>query len=612
MILKYRKFGVSNLLLSLSHIVMESLLDRTVKYLVEESHKTRGMSQHLAHMDSTEKLRLLQQLLCIRSPEIPLPPDITQGVDGILAHQLAHRNLVSTHSIPTFATAISSQSSQSPLKIKLWRGDITTLRDVTAITNAANAQMLGCFQPTHRCIDNVIHAWAGPRLRQECYDAMSARGSEIPTGHAVATSAYNLPCEYIIHTVGPQLERGMQPTSVERQQLRLCYTSVLDEVDRLPKSSKNTDKSVAFCAISTGLFAFPARLAAEIAIEAVAAWIDGHPDTSITEIVFVAFKEADEEIYAAHLSRARLRWTIHANHPTPPLSFSCGSLAQARRHLLDADTIVVTAGAGMSAAIGLDYTSTKLFKQHFPTFLQYGFTCLYDVFGFAWPSERERWSYYFTHLELVRKWPKSSLYADLVAWLQRFGANAHVRTSNADGLFAANGWSEDRISTPQGQYAVLQCMAKCTPDSYWPAAPYQKVARKYMDTKTQRLTDDAAIPTCRNCGGDMSICVRAADWFNEKPYGEGEARWRKLWRETRGRGGTTTILEIGVGMNTPGVIRWPNEDRVREADGKVRLVRLGLGLHANVPWDLEDRGLATYIDGDVRDTLPMLLRSTGD
>ena len=609
----YRGFRVANQLFFLAHTTMQSLLDRTVKFLVEESYKMRRMSQHLAHMDSTEKLRLLQQLLCIRSPAFPLPIDISQDVDTILAYQRAHRNIVSTNSIPTFATAIASHSKQSSIKIKLWRGDITTLKDVTAITNAANSQMLGCFQPTHRCIDNVIHSWAGPQLRQECYDTMSARGSDLPTGHAVATSAYNLPCQHVIHTVGPQLERGVEPTSAERQQLHQCYNSVLEEVDKLPKDSKVPDKSIAFCGISTGLFAFPARLATEIAINAVAAWINGHPDTEITEIVFVTFKESDDEIYATYLSRARPKWTIHANPtPTYPLSFSCGSLRQARHHLLDAETIIVTAGAGMSAAIGLDYTSTRLFKEHFPKFLQYGFTCLYDVFGVDWPSESERWSYLFNHLEMVRKWPKSELYTELIAWMKRFGTNAHVRTSNADGFFIVNGWEENMISTPQGQYAVLQCMAKCTPHSYWPAAPYQEVARTYMDPKTQRLTDDAAIPRCRNCGGDMSICVRAANWFNEKPYSEGEARWRKFRHETLIRGGSTTILEIGVGMNTPGVIRWPNEDLVRESNGKVKLVRLGLGLHSNVPWDLEDKELATYVDGDIKDTLPMLLRSTTD
>ncbi|PVH98306.1 hypothetical protein DM02DRAFT_643647 [Periconia macrospinosa] len=453
----------------------------------------RGMSQHLEHMDSTEKLQLLQQLLCVRSPEFPLPIDISQDINKILAYTRDHRILVSADSIPT-------------------RNSITIRK------------------PTHRRIENVIHSWAGPQLRQECYDVMRARGSDLPTGHAVTTSAYNLPFSL-------QLDRGAKSASIERQQLQQCYSSVLNEIDRLPADSKSGGKSVALCGISTGLFAFLAILAAELTIDAIAAWIN------------------------------------------------------ARNYLLNAETVIVTASAGMSAAIGLDYTSPNLFQEHFPTFFQYGFTCLYDVFG----------SYYFTHLELIRKWPKSALYAELLTWLKRFGENAHVRTLNADGLFVANRWGGDIISTPQGQYA-----------SYWPSAPYMDVARGYMDPETQRLTDEGAIPRCLSCGGDMSICVRAAGWFNEKPYSEGEAWWRRFCQEALGREGRMVILEIRLGMNTPGVIRWPNEDLVRESDGKVRLVRLVLGLHANVPLDLEYEGLATYVDGDMKDTLRLLLKNTND
>ena len=84
----------------------------------------------------------------------------------------------------------------------LWQGDITRLA-CDAIVNAANSQMLGCFQPCHSCIDNAIHTYAGVQLRLECAELMRKQGHEEPTGSAKITSAYNLSSNYVMHTVGP-------------------------------------------------------------------------------------------------------------------------------------------------------------------------------------------------------------------------------------------------------------------------------------------------------------------------------------------------------------------------------------------------------------------------
>ncbi|KAJ4293082.1 hypothetical protein N0V90_008364 [Kalmusia sp. IMI 367209] len=467
--------------------------------------------------------------------------------------------------------------------------------------------MLGCFQPTHKCIDNVIHSWAGPRLRQECFEIASKRAAGLPVGDAVTTQAYCLPCDYVIHTVGPQLQRGSEPNDVERQQLNQCYVSILEEADRLPESKEG--KSVALCGISTGLFAFPAELAASIAVDTVAAWFAHHPDATISDVVFVTYTQTDYEIYQNILNKARPTWTLHAGKPTKALSLACSTIDKARGWLAEADTVMVSAGAGLSAADGLDYTSRTLFRKHFPMFLKYGLARLYDVFGFAeWPSERDKWSYYFTHLKMVRHWPRSELYGRLIDWLDTYGDNAHVRTSNADGLFVANGWGEAKMSTPQGQYAFLQCMANCTPDSYWATRSFLDRARPLLDPETQTLRDDSVVPKCKNCGGDMFLCVRAADWFSDKPYEAGEARWKEFRRGVlNGTKGETVVLELGVGMNTPGVLKWPNEDLVRQGEGRVRLVRVALGSHAEVPWDLEEEELATSIDGDVGIALPLIL-----
>lgn len=170
--------------------------------------------------------------------------------------------------------------------IYLWRGDITRLR-CDAIVNAANSGMTGCYIPCHSCIDNCIHTYAGMQLRQECSEIMEASGGYEPAGGARITSGYNLPCDYIIHTVGPAVDDKV--TDEDRKLLASCYRSCLALAD------ENGIKSIAFCCISTGVFRFPAGEAAGIAVKTVRNY---RKETgSSIEVVFNVFKESDEKIY---------------------------------------------------------------------------------------------------------------------------------------------------------------------------------------------------------------------------------------------------------------------------------------------------------------------------
>lgn len=177
-------------------------------------------------------------------------------------------------------------------RIRLWQGDITTLA-ADAIVNAANSQMLGCWVPGHHCIDNAIHTFAGVQLRLECAHIMAAQGCEEPTGCAKITAAYNLPSRHVIHTVGP-IANG-RPTELHRAQLASCYRSCLE------LAQENNLSSIAFCCISTGVFGFPQREAAEIAVRTVGEWLD-HTGAQIT-VVFNVFSDKDYDIYNDLLSR---------------------------------------------------------------------------------------------------------------------------------------------------------------------------------------------------------------------------------------------------------------------------------------------------------------------
>ena len=187
---------------------------------------------------------------------------------------------------PVFTTVTCNLS---PVTYVLWQGDITRLC-VDAIVNAANSQMLGCFHPLHKCIDNAIHSAAGVQLREECHQLMLRQGHPEETGTAKITKAYNLPCKHVIHTVGPIIPDGI-PTAFQQEQLASCYRSIMACAD------ENRLESIAFCCISTGEFRFPNKLAAEIAVKTVKDYLLEHPNTSIKHVVFNVFKDVDKEIY---------------------------------------------------------------------------------------------------------------------------------------------------------------------------------------------------------------------------------------------------------------------------------------------------------------------------
>ena len=174
----------------------------------------------------------------------------------------------------------------------LWQGDITTLR-CDAIVNAANSGMTGCYVPNHRCIDNCIHTFAGVQLRLECAELMERQGYEEPTGRARITRAYNLPCRYVLHTVGPIITGRV--TERDRALLASCYRSCLE------LAAENGLESVAFCCISTGEFHFPNREAAGIAVGTVREFMK--KDTSVRRVIFNVFKDTDREIYSRLLCK---------------------------------------------------------------------------------------------------------------------------------------------------------------------------------------------------------------------------------------------------------------------------------------------------------------------
>jgi O-acetyl-ADP-ribose deacetylase (regulator of RNase III) len=218
-----------------------------------------------------------------------LSSQLTKVIENIAVSYNITKAITQSKSIPFIEQQYTS-SYPARNKTSLWVGDITHLK-VDAIVNAANSELLGCRQPNHACIDNIIHSAAGPRLRDDCAKIIEKQGTNEPTGNAKVTRGYALSAKYVLHTVGPQLYPGSQPTHLQKEQLKNSYRSCLDTASNVKEI-----RSIAFCAISTGVFSYPRKQAAKIALSEVAHWLTQHPHR-FDKVIFNLYSNADAEIY---------------------------------------------------------------------------------------------------------------------------------------------------------------------------------------------------------------------------------------------------------------------------------------------------------------------------
>lgn len=252
-------------------MTQDERLNYLLRYLLAE-HKEYADIREPDNL--SEKRKLLRSLINIRPP-VPASAEFLAVQNAYLQERLAERGI----------TRLGDLTPVRP-GVYLWQGDITILA-VEAIVNAANRWLLGCFVPCHGCIDNAIHTYAGVQLRLGCARVMAGQKAEEPTGRAKITKAYNLPCRYVLHTVGPIIYGAVAKT--DRERLASCYRSCLE------LAAERGLRSVAFCCISTGEFHFPNELAAQIAIRTVGDWQQKNPDK--IKVIFNVFKDGDYEIY---------------------------------------------------------------------------------------------------------------------------------------------------------------------------------------------------------------------------------------------------------------------------------------------------------------------------
>lgn len=243
--------------------------EKLINYLLNENPEYRKIR---IPSSENEQFRLYRSLVNVR-PADEISAEYLAAEDEYLRRKTAEKG-------------ITDIADLSPVEgdIYLWRGDITTLK-CGAIVNAANSGMTGCYQPCHNCIDNCIHTFAGVRLRLECAGIMEKQGFPEPTGQAKITPAYNLPCDYVIHTVGPIVQGNL--TAEHCRLLESCYRSCLEI------AVQNEIDSIAFCCISTGVFGFPKKEAAEIAVKTVRGFLKNNS----IKVIFNVFGDDDYAIY---------------------------------------------------------------------------------------------------------------------------------------------------------------------------------------------------------------------------------------------------------------------------------------------------------------------------
>ena len=244
-----------------------------------------------------EKHFIYKSLCNMRSPN-PLSQKFISTENAYLQERLKTFTLTNVNQIQPLITTHSFLSETNRIKnlknICLWKGDITKLQ-IDAIVNAGNNEGLGCFVPTHICIDNQIHSEAGTGLRLECYEYMKKINRTLLDGEAMITDGYNLPCKKVIQTVGPCLDQSQEekPTQAQIKSLGECYINCLKLL------VENNLSSIAFPAISTGLFGFPKKLATKIAISKIDDFISVSEKKykDIIKVVINVYDDGNLKIY---------------------------------------------------------------------------------------------------------------------------------------------------------------------------------------------------------------------------------------------------------------------------------------------------------------------------
>lgn len=242
-------------------------------------------------------------------------------------------------------------------------------------------------------------------------------------------------------------------------------------------------------------------------------------------------------------------------------------IEEARQVIASAEAVLVGAGAGFSTAAGLVYDGKK-FRGYFADFIaRFGITDLYTSSFYPYPSEEVRWAYWAKHVHMIRYAPPAMpLYRALLETVR--AKEYFVITTNVDGQFRKAGLSPERIFGVQGDYGLMQCRKPCHDSLY----SNEQAVSAILPAISDCSIPPQLVPVCPVCGGPMDIHVRAdASFIQDKAWYDMADRYESFVSSYACR--HIVFLELGVGFNTPTIIRYPFE-QMTYRNPKAVLIRL--------------------------------------
>jgi NAD-dependent SIR2 family protein deacetylase len=261
--------------------------------------------------------------------------------------------------------------------------------------------------------------------------------------------------------------------------------------------------------------------------------------------------------------------------------------------LAESDYILIGAGAGLSAAAGLNYQDPRVFRDWYPQFAELGYRNIWDAITHHWsPDDANRkqfWAFWATHIQKIRyDAGPAKLYLDLHRLVR--DKPHFVITTNVDGQFRKAGFDPHLMFTPQGDYGKFQCARPCRNILYDNLEMVQRMLANLDGSRLHVREED--IPRCPNCGGYLERNLRRDDHFVEAPHMEKQRDYADFFN--RSTDGKLVLLELGVGFNTPAIIRWPFE-RITAQQPHATLIRINLE-DARVPGEIAAKSIAIKQD----------------
>ena len=267
-------------------------------------------------------------------------------------------------------------------------------------------------------------------------------------------------------------------------------------------------------------------------------------------------------------------------------------IERAAKLIREADFVLIGAGAGMSTAAGAEYGG-KFFEENFAEFqAAYGkgpyMQDMYSAGFYPFPDQESKWGYW-SHQALLAgaDLDVTPLHRTLLDALK--GKKLFLLSTNADHQFEKAGLPVEQIFQTQGSYNLIQCKRGCHPKTYDAVGLFRQMERARRNAKIPT----ELVPRCPVCGGDMEMNLRVDNYFVEdESWHAAEERFSRFLSECRE--GKTVLLELGVGFNTPTIIRFPFEKLTRQHEN-VSLVRLSRS-KAMVPASLGERAVGINAD----------------